>query len=122
MQAPYNWDMPLWGHLYVRRIQLRLSQTDAGERVGVSQSKWSHWEDGSKPVPTKDYPAVAKFLGVSVAEIADAVFGRSPSEVRFDAVEAEVHSAIASLTGWLGTLQELRLSEGATPPSPLQAE
>lgn len=46
-----------------------MAQAEAAKLVGVSQPVWSRWEDGGL-VEAKHYPAVARFLGLSVGDVA----------------------------------------------------
>jgi transcriptional regulator with XRE-family HTH domain len=54
----------LGGRLRKRRLELGLTQREAGERVGVRQWIFGRWEaDAAQPLPTR-FPAIIRFLGI----------------------------------------------------------
>lgn len=56
------------------RQERGLSQTDLGERLGVSQRMMSHYEKGQTRIPAETLPKIAEALKVSVNEL----LGRTP--------------------------------------------
>lgn len=50
------------------RVRAKLSQTAAGDAIGVSFSQLSRYELGQNPVPAAMLPRLAKLYGVKVDE------------------------------------------------------
>lgn len=54
---------PLADLLVARRAELRLSQADAGELIGVSAEEYGRWERGNVKTPRVPHrPGIARFL------------------------------------------------------------
>lgn len=60
----------LWGeNLTRRRRELRLSQSDIAEDLGVAQQTYSRWEQGLHAPPDHVRVGLAKLLGSNVYEL-----------------------------------------------------
>jgi transcriptional regulator with XRE-family HTH domain len=78
---------PFAALLVARRKAMKLSQEALGDRLGKSQSAVSAWENGTNGIALAEFYPVARALGMSDAEIAEAV--KLASEVRPDDAQAE---------------------------------
>ena len=60
---------PLGSRIARIRQERGLSQTDLGERLGISQRMMSHYEKGQTRIPAETLPTIAEALKVSVNEL-----------------------------------------------------
>lgn len=90
--GPYKGSVDLGARLRRQRKNRGLNQKEAADEVGVSQPRWSRWEDGkAMPDPVDDFPAVAKFLGITREEVFELAFRLGlANEDRLARIEASV--------------------------------
>lgn len=83
--------MELGARLRQQRKERRLSQEEAGKEVGVTQSRWSRWEDGKLMPHPGEFGAISLFLGISRAEVIGLAFGiKESTEARLTRLETSV--------------------------------
>lgn len=108
-----------------RRKELGLLQREVAPRFGVSAAQISRWESGKQRIEEQHHPALAKFLGITVAEAAVLTSGAAQAERqefsdRLDAVVTEVRQNAEILRNLVLEVGRLRRQLGDGPPPPAQ--
>lgn len=99
---------PLGTRIAKRRHQLRLSQEELAERLGVNRTSVANWEAG-KHYPQRHIGALEQVLGMNLTGQPDAIEPR-------DGFEAELLSLTHLPPGEAERLIEMYRARGAEPP------
>ena len=107
--GPYKGSVELGARLRQQRKERRLSQEAAGAEVGVTQSRWSRWEDGKLMPHPGEFGAIALFLGISRAEVISLAFSiKESTEARLTRLETsleEIRALLRDMSGSAGATQ-----------------
>lgn len=91
----------------IRRLRLtrEIGQTELGQIMGVGQPAISRWERG-EGIDPKNYPAIAKFLGTTTAQVAAWAHADEDDDVSVSLQVAEITRQMEDLARQLAELRE----------------